>query len=100
MRDIKSMKFLLKIRIIQTIDSIYLVQDIYNDKLIKNYKIDINLKASLISLSIEDIKSFQEDVNFNCMHEYCKRMRSCQMNESETIQKNRRTLFQDVNRMH
>jgi hypothetical protein len=69
------MKFFLEIRIIQN-DSIYLVQDTYIDKLIKNYKINTNSKASLISLSIEGIESFNEDVDSNCMHEYRKKMRS------------------------
>jgi hypothetical protein len=76
MRDMKSIKFFLKIRVIQTIDSIYLMQDIYIDKLIKNYKININSKMSFISLSIEDIESFDEDVDFNHMHKYRKKMRS------------------------
>ncbi len=75
MRDMRSMKFFLEIRIIQN-DSIYLVQDTYIDKLIKNYKINTNSKASLISLSIEGIESFNEDVDSNCMHEYRKKMRS------------------------
>jgi hypothetical protein len=52
------------------------MQDIYIDKLIKNYKIDINSKASFISLSIENIESFNEDVDSNRMHEYRKKMRS------------------------
>jgi hypothetical protein len=72
----KSIKFFLKIKIIQTIDLIYLVQDTYIDKLAKNYAININSKASSISLSIEDIESFDEDVDFNRMHEYRKKMRS------------------------
>ncbi len=75
MRDMKSMKFFLEIRVIQN-DSIYLVQDTYIDKLVKDYKININSKASLISLSIEDIESFNEDVDPNRMHEYRKMMRS------------------------
>jgi hypothetical protein len=52
------------------------VQDIYIDKLVKNYKININSKASLTSLSIEGIESFDEDVDSNRMHEYRKKMRS------------------------
>jgi hypothetical protein len=52
------------------------VQDIYIDKLVKNYKININSKTSLISLSIEDIESFNEDVDSNRMHEYRKKMKS------------------------
>jgi hypothetical protein len=72
----RSIKFFLEVRVIQTIDSIYLVQDIYIDKLVKNYKINTNSKASHIFLSIEDIESFDEDVDSNRMHEYRKKMRS------------------------
>jgi hypothetical protein len=75
MRDMKSIKFFLKIRIIQTIDSIYLLQDTYIDKWVKNYAIN-NLKASSTFLSIADIESFDEDVDSNRMHEYRKKMRS------------------------
>jgi hypothetical protein len=52
------------------------VQDIYIDKFVKNYKININTKASLISLLIEGIESFDEDVDSNRMHEYRKKMKS------------------------
>jgi hypothetical protein len=52
------------------------VQDIYIDKLVKNYKININSKALHTSLSIEGIESFDEDVDSNRMHEYRKKMRS------------------------
>ncbi len=83
MRNMRFVKFFLEIRVIQTIDSIYqtinsiyLVQDIYIDKLIKNYAININSKTSSISLSIEDIESFDENVDLNRMHEYRKKMRS------------------------
>ncbi len=72
----KSIKFFLEIRIIQKIDSIYLVQDTYIDKLVKDYKININSKASSILLSIEDIESFKRDVDSNRMHKYRKKMRS------------------------
>jgi hypothetical protein len=72
----KSIKFFLDVRIIQTIESIYLVQDTYIDKLVKNYKINTNSKASLTSLPIEDIESFDEDVDSNRMHEYRKKIRS------------------------
>jgi hypothetical protein len=72
------MKFFLKVRIIQnqSVETIHLVQDIYIDKLVKNYKIDTNSKASFIFLLIEDIESFDEDVDSNRMHEYRKKMRS------------------------
>jgi hypothetical protein len=78
MRDMKSVKFFLEIRVIQSIDSIYLMQDIYIDKLVKNYAINTNCKAPSISLSVEfdGIKSFDEDVDQSRMHEYRKKMRS------------------------
>ncbi len=78
MRDMKSIKFFLKIRIIQKFDSIFLMQDTYIDKLMKNYAINTNCKASSTSLSIkfDDIKLFDENVDFNYMHEYRKKMRS------------------------
>ncbi len=75
MRDMKSIKFFLEIKVIQ-INSIYLVQNIYIDKLIKDYKININSKTSFIFLSIEDIESFDEDVDQSHIHEYRKKMRS------------------------
>jgi hypothetical protein len=62
MRNMRSIKFFLEIRTIQ-IDSIFLVQDTYIDKLVKNYKIDTNSKTSFTSLSIEDIESFDEEID-------------------------------------
>jgi hypothetical protein len=54
------------------------MQDIYINKLVKNYAININYKASFISLSMkfDDIKSFDEDVDQSRMHEYRKKMKS------------------------
>ncbi len=77
MRDMRSIKFFLRIRVIQ-IDFIFLVQDTYIDKLAKNYAINTNCKASFISLSMkfDDIKSFDEDVDQSRMHEYRKKVRS------------------------
>jgi hypothetical protein len=43
---------------------------------VKNYKININSKTSLTFLSIEDIESFDEDVDQNRMHEYRKKIES------------------------
>jgi hypothetical protein len=75
MRDMESVKFFLGVRVIQ-IGSIYLVQDTYIDKLVKDYKINTNSKASSISLSIGGIESFDEDVDLNRMHEYRKKVGS------------------------
>jgi hypothetical protein len=54
------------------------MQDTYIDKLVKNYAINTNCKASSTSLSVkfDDIKSFDEDVDQSRMHEYRKKMRS------------------------
>jgi hypothetical protein len=54
------------------------MQDIYIDKLVKNYAINTNCKASSISLSMkfDDIKSFDEDVDQSRMHEYRKKIES------------------------
>ncbi len=72
------MKFFLEVKIIQdqNVETIHLVQDIYIDKLVKDYKINTNSKTSFISSSIVDIESFDEDVDLNRMHEYRKKMRS------------------------
>ncbi len=78
MRNMRQVKFFLDVKIIQTINSIDLVQNIYIDKLVKNYKTDIiNLNVSSTSLSMKfaDTK-FNEDVDQNPMHEYRKKMRS------------------------
>ncbi len=53
-RNMKSLKFFLEMRVIQSLESIHLVQDAYIDKLIKNYQININLKTSSISLSFNE----------------------------------------------
>ncbi len=63
-------------RVIQTIDSIYLVQDAYIDKLVKNYQINTNLKTSHISLSFNDIQSYQEDVDSKRVHTYKQKVES------------------------
>ncbi len=74
----KSLKFFLEMRIIQSIDFVYLVQDAYIDKLVKNYQINTNLKASSISLSQvnDDIKSFEKNVDSKRVHTYRQKVRS------------------------
>ncbi len=49
----KSLKFFLEIKIIQDInvDFVYLVQDAYIDKSVKNYQINTTLKTLFMSLS-------------------------------------------------
>ncbi len=50
MKNLDTLKFFLRMRVIQRSDVIYLVQDAYAEKLIKKYEISINQKTSSISL--------------------------------------------------
>jgi hypothetical protein len=78
----KPLKFFLEIRVIQDIDlktsSIYLVQDAYIAKLVKNYQINTNLKASPTPLpfSENDMQPYQEDVDPKRVHTYRQKVRS------------------------
>jgi ketosteroid isomerase-like protein len=42
MRDLDTLKFFLEMRIIQKPEVVYLVQDVYAEKLVKKYEISIN----------------------------------------------------------
>ncbi len=48
MRDLDTLKFFLRMQVIQRFDVIYLVQDAYAEKLIKKYEISINQKTSIL----------------------------------------------------
>ncbi len=76
MRDMGPIKFFLGVRVIQTTGSIYLVQDTYIDKLVKDYKINTNSKVPPTPLPIGGIEPFDGDVDPNRMHEYRKKVRS------------------------
>ncbi len=77
-RDMRSLKFFLEMRIIQSIDFVYLVQDAYIDTLVKNYQININVKASSISLSLSenDLQSYQKDIDSKKIHTYRQKVES------------------------
>ncbi len=76
-RDIKLLKFFLETRVTKSIDFVYLVQDAYIDKLMKNYQINTNLKASSISLSQvnDEITSFKRNVDTKRVHTYRQKVR-------------------------
>jgi hypothetical protein len=48
MRDLNSLNFFLHVRILQKLDMIWLIQNFYMNKLIKNYVINIKYKTTTI----------------------------------------------------
>jgi hypothetical protein len=75
MRNLDTLKFFLKVRVIQRSDVIYLVQDAYVEKLIKKYEIFTNQKI-FISLFYQSLISYSRDVDSDKVHEYRQKMRS------------------------
>jgi hypothetical protein len=71
MRDLDILKFFLDVRIIQDREAeiIYLVQDVYAEKLVKEYAISINQKTST-SLSYQSLTSYIEEVDPIRVHIY------------------------------
>ncbi len=52
------------------------MQDVYAEKLIKEYEIFINQKASSISLFYQSLMSYDDEVDSDRVHEYRQKMRS------------------------
>jgi hypothetical protein len=71
MRDLDILKFFLDVRIIQDRETeiVYLVQDVYAEKLIKKYAISINQKT-FISLSYQSLISYMKEVDSIRIHIY------------------------------
>jgi hypothetical protein len=76
MWDLDTLKFFLKMRIIQRSDVIYLVQDAYVEKLIKKYEISINQKTSLILLFYQSLISYESEIDSNRVHVYKQKVKS------------------------
>jgi hypothetical protein len=76
MRDLNTLKLFLSVRIIQRSDVIYLVQDAYVEKLIKEYEISINQKTSSISLSYQSLISYESEIDLNRVYVYKQKVRS------------------------
>ncbi len=70
MRNLDSLNFFLDVRILQKSDTIWLIQNFYKNKLIKNYVINIEYKATT-SLSYQSLMSYINDVNKKRVHIYC-----------------------------
>jgi DNA-binding Lrp family transcriptional regulator len=76
MKDLDTLKFFLRVRVIQRSDVIYLVQDAYVEKLIKKYEISINQKTSSISLSYQSLISYEIEIDSDRIHVYKQKVRS------------------------
>jgi hypothetical protein len=75
MRNLDTLKFFLRMRVIQRPDVIYLVQDAYAEKLIKKYEISINQKIST-SFSFQSLTQYERNVDPDRVHAYRQKVRS------------------------
>jgi hypothetical protein len=75
MRNLDTLKFFLRVRVIQKPEVVFLVQDAYAEKLIKKYAISINQKTST-SLSYQSLISFVGDVDSDRVHAYRQKVES------------------------
>jgi hypothetical protein len=70
MRNLDSLNFFFDVRISQKLDTIWLIQIFYMNKLIKNYVINIEYKVKTL-LSYQSLMSYTDDVNQERVHVYC-----------------------------
>ncbi len=75
MRNLDSLNFFLDVRILQKLDTIWLIQNFYMNKLIKNYVINIEYKATTF-LSYQSLISYIDDVNQEKVHIYRQKVES------------------------
>jgi hypothetical protein len=75
MRNLDSLNFFLDVRILQKLDTIWLIQNFYMNKLIKNYVINIKYKATTF-LSYQSLMSYIDDVNQKKVHIYRQKIKS------------------------
>jgi hypothetical protein len=75
MRNLDSLKFFLDVRILQKFDTIWLIQNFYMNKLIKNYVINTEYKATTF-LSNQLLMSYIDEMNQEKVHVYRQKMKS------------------------
>jgi hypothetical protein len=75
MRNLDSLNFFLDVQILQKFDTIWLIQNFYMNKLIKNYIINIKYKATTF-LFYQSLMSYIDDVNKEKIHIYCQKIKS------------------------
>jgi hypothetical protein len=74
-RNLDSLNFFLDVRILQKFDTIWLIQNFYMNKLIKNYVINIEYKATT-SLFYQSLMSYIDDVNQKRVYIYRQKVES------------------------
>jgi hypothetical protein len=75
MRNLNSLNFFLDVRILQKFDTIWLIQNFYINKLIKNYVINIKYKITSF-LSYQSLMSQIDEMNQKKVHVYRQKMKS------------------------
>ncbi len=75
MRDLNSLNFFLDVRILQKFDTIWLIQNFYMNKLIKNYVINIEYKATTF-LFYQSLMSYIDEMNQEKIHVYRQKIKS------------------------
>jgi hypothetical protein len=75
MKNLNSLNFFLNVRILQKFDTIWLIQNFYMNKLIKNYVINIEYKATTL-LSYQSLMSYIDEMNQKRVHVYRQKMKS------------------------
>jgi hypothetical protein len=75
MRNLNSLNFFLDMRILQKLDTIWLIQNFYMNKLIKNYVINIKYKTTTL-LSYQSLMSYIDEMNQEKVHVYRQKMKS------------------------
>jgi hypothetical protein len=75
MRDLNSLNFFFDVQILQKIDTIWLIQNFYMNKLIKNYVINIEYKATTFLL-YQSLMSYIDEMNQKRVHVYRQKMKS------------------------
>jgi hypothetical protein len=74
-RNLNSLNFFLDVRILQKLDTIRLIQNFYMNKLIKNYVINIEYKATTL-LSYQSLISYINEMNQKKVHVYRQKVKS------------------------
>ncbi len=75
MRNLNSLNFFLDVRILQQLDTIWLIQNFYMNKLIKNYVINDEYKTTTF-LSYQSLMSYIDEMNQERVHIYRQKIKS------------------------
>ncbi len=75
MKNLNSLNFFLDVRILQKLDTIWLIQNFYMNKLIKNYVINIEYKTTTL-LPYQSLMSYIDEMNQKRIHVYRQKVKS------------------------